>query len=83
MPYGQGVSRRWVGADDRMSKEEKSKMNNEMVRQRAGSKDLLGVNSEIGRKLRQMYDDIASDAVPDRFIALLSELEQAENKKKG
>jgi hypothetical protein len=38
----------------------------------------LGPNSEIGRKLRQYYDEIASDEVPDRFAQLLSRLEQAE-----
>lgn len=40
----------------------------------------LGVNSEIGRKLRQFYDEIVSDAVPDRFTQLLSQLEQAETR---
>ena len=43
-----------------------------------GSGDLLGSNSEIGRKLKQYYDDLVSDDVPDRFAQLLSKLEQAE-----
>ncbi|MCV0394089.1 MAG: hypothetical protein K5872_22695 [Rhizobiaceae bacterium] len=51
------------------------------ARSRTG-KNNLGVNSEIGRKLRQMYDDIASDEVPERFVTLLSELERAEFAKK-
>lgn len=38
----------------------------------------LGVNSEIGRKLKQYYDDLLSDQVPDRFADLLSQLEKAE-----
>lgn len=38
----------------------------------------LGANSEIGRKLKQYYDDLVSDDVPDRFAQLLSQLEEAE-----
>ena len=43
------------------------------------SEDLLGPNSEIGRKLKQYYDgNSGSSDVPDRFAELLSELEAAE-----
>jgi hypothetical protein len=46
--------------------------------------DPLGANSEIGRKLKQYYDDLVSDEVPDRFAELLAQLEQAEpSAKKG
>ena len=46
--------------------------------------DPLGANSEIGRKLKQYYDDLVSDEVPDRFAQLLAQLEQAEpSAKKG
>ena len=38
----------------------------------------LGANSEIARKLKQYYDELVSDNVPDRFAQLLSQLEQAE-----
>ena len=41
--------------------------------------DPLGVNSEIGRKLKLYYDDLVSDDVPDRFAALLSQLEKTES----
>ena len=37
-----------------------------------------GANSEIGRKLKQYYDELVSDDVPDRFAQLLSQLEQTE-----
>ncbi|QPC95052.1 NepR family anti-sigma factor [Mesorhizobium sp. INR15] len=47
-------------------------------RRRDGSADPLGSNSEIGRKLKQYYDELVSDDVPDRFAQLLSQLEQAE-----
>ncbi|WP_245427122.1 NepR family anti-sigma factor [Mesorhizobium sp. YM1C-6-2] len=46
--------------------------------------DPLGPNSEIGRKLKQYYDELVSDEVPDRFASLLSQLEKAETvPKKG
>lgn len=44
--------------------------------------DPLGANSEIARKLKQYYDDLVSDDVPDRFADLLSQLEQAEPARK-
>lgn len=40
----------------------------------------LGVNAEIGRKLKQYYDSIVSEEVPDRFSQLLGQLEKAEQK---
>ena len=47
-----------------------------------GSTDPLGANSEIGRKLKQYYDELVPDDVPDRFAQLLQELEQAETARK-
>ncbi|MCO5070113.1 MAG: hypothetical protein M9944_02750 [Rhizobiaceae bacterium] len=43
--------------------------------------DPLGPNSEIGRKLKQYYEDIVSEEIPDRFSDLLSRLETAERSK--
>jgi hypothetical protein len=51
------------------------------IRRRPATADPLGPNSEIGRKLKQYYDDLVSDEVPDRFAALLSQLEKAAPKK--
>jgi hypothetical protein len=48
------------------------------IRRRPATADPLGPNSEIGRKLKQYYDDLVSDEVPDRFAALLSQLEKAD-----
>ena len=46
---------------------------------RAGRRaDPLGSNSEIGRKLKQYYDDLISEAVPDKFQDLLKQLEERE-----
>jgi hypothetical protein len=35
------------------------------------------VQSHIGRRLRSMFDEVASQPVPDRFLMLLDELERA------
>lgn len=43
-----------------------------------GKADGLGPNSEIGRKLKQYYDDLVSDDVPDRLMDLLRQLEKSE-----
>ena len=48
------------------------------AQRRPATADPLGANSEIGRKLKQYYDDLVSDDVPDRFAQLLNQLEQAE-----
>lgn len=45
---------------------------------RSSASDPLGPNSEIGRKLRQYYDELVSEDIPDRFSRLLSELEEKE-----
>ncbi|PBB37335.1 NepR family anti-sigma factor [Mesorhizobium sp. WSM3868] len=47
-------------------------------RHRNGGSGPLGPNSEIARKLKQYYDELVSDQVPDRFAQLLSQLEKAE-----
>ena len=38
----------------------------------------LGANYEIGKKVKQYYDDLVSEQVPDRFAELLAKLDQAE-----
>lgn len=46
---------------------------------KAGNRsDTLGPNTEIGRKLKQYYDELVSDDVPDRFADLLKQLEDRE-----
>lgn len=50
---------------------------------RAKDDDLLGPTTEIGRKLKQLYDDVASEAVPERFNDLLAELERREKAEPG
>lgn len=54
------------------------------TQRRRALSDPLGSNSEIGRKLKQYYDELVSDEVPDRFAQLLAQLEQADpSAKKG
>jgi hypothetical protein len=54
------------------------------VKRRGNGADPMGANSEIGRKLKQYYEEIVSEEIPDRFSLLLSQLEKAEaSQKKG
>lgn len=45
--------------------------------------DPLGPNSEIARKLRQYYEELVSDDVPERFSHLLEQLEREEQPQSG
>ena len=42
--------------------------------------DPLGVNSEVGRKLKEYYSEILTENVPDRFTELLMKLDAVEPK---
>lgn len=42
------------------------------------SADPLGSNSQIGQKLKQYYDELVSEEVPDRFADLLRRLENTQ-----
>lgn len=37
--------------------------------------------SGIGRRLRQMYDDVVNEPIPDDFADLLSKIDQSKSKK--
>ena len=43
-----------------------------------GKADGLGTTSEIGRKLKQYYDELVTEQVPDRFMDLLKQLDSKE-----
>lgn len=49
-------------------------------KKKEASAELLGANSEIGRKLRQLYEEVVSEDVPDRFSQLLNQLDKAESR---
>ena len=38
------------------------------------------IRGKIGRQLREMYDDVVSQGVPDRFVELLNRLERQNEK---
>lgn len=48
----------------------------------APASEPLGTHGEIGRKLKQYYDGLVSEEVPDRFAVLLAQLEAAEASRK-
>ena len=39
------------------------------------------VQTELGRRLRKMFDDVAKAPVPDKFLKLLDALEQQERRR--
>lgn len=75
-PFGAGRPAGQKGKDKHMTKQTSGVASAGPNRRRDG--EPLGANSEIGRKLKQYYDELVSDEVPDRFAQLLSQLEQAE-----
>jgi hypothetical protein len=52
-------------------------------KKRARGTSALGPNAEIGRKLKQYYESLVAEEVPDRFAQLLSQLENVETRKLG
>ena len=38
------------------------------------------IRGKIGRQLRDMYDDVVAQGVPDRFVELLNRLERQNEK---
>ena len=40
------------------------------------------LQGQIGQRLREAYNELVSEPVPDRFILLLQQLKQTENKVK-
>ena len=48
----------------------------------AGAEPSLGgeIRGKIGRQLREMYDDVVAQGVPDRFVELLNRLERQNEK---
>lgn len=54
-------------------------MTEQMTRKKINSK----IAEEIDRNLRQAFDDMAEQPVPDRFTDLLAQLKAAETPRKG
>ncbi len=41
------------------------------------------IQGTLGRKLRESYDEVVREQVPDKFLKLLDQLKQSENSTKG
>ncbi len=41
------------------------------------------IQGALGRKLRESYDEVVREQVPDKFMKLLDQLKQSENSDKG
>ncbi|ASP18789.1 DNA-directed RNA polymerase sigma-70 factor [Antarctobacter heliothermus] len=54
-------------------------MTEQMTRKKINSR----IAEEIDRNLRQAFDDMAEQPVPDRFTDLLAQLKSAESTRKG
>jgi len=43
----------------------------------------MAPNASISRKLKEFYDAVQEEGIPDRFLDLLERLEEAENAQKA
>jgi hypothetical protein len=66
-----------VMSDDNRKKEEMTAIQSHEVRPGA-----VPPNASISRKLRDFYDAVQEEGIPDRFLDLLERLEQAEKNAK-
>ncbi|EAU42484.1 two-component response regulator [Fulvimarina pelagi HTCC2506] len=55
---------------------------NEASEKKRDSEMSFALPSAIGDRLKAYYNDVASEPVPDRFLSLLEQLDQAEGEKK-
>ena len=67
-----------MGESDRMKQAIETKRDGA---KKGRAADALGSNSEIGRKLKQYYDGLIADDVPDRFTQLLDQLAEQDDAK--
>lgn len=61
---------------------DKAKMNEMSVPRRRRPEDGLGPNSDIGAKLRAFYGAVQDQPIPDKFLELLEQLDEAERSAK-
>lgn len=69
-----------MGESDRMKQASESRRDGA---RKGPAADSLGTNSEIGRKLKQYYDGLIADDVPDRFTQLLEQLAKSDKTDKA
>ena len=65
-------------SDDDRKKEEMTTLETNQLRPGA-----VQPNASISRKLREFYDAVQDEGIPDRFMDLLERLEQAEKASKS
>lgn len=63
--------------DDNRKKDEMTTIQSHQIRPGA-----VPPNATISRKLREFYDAVQEEGIPDRFLELLERLEQAEKNAK-
>lgn len=51
------------------------------VRDARHSDEMRSRQSGIGRRLRQMYDDVVNEPIPDDFANLLNQIDKTKSKK--
>jgi hypothetical protein len=71
------IAARW--AEDTHSGDSEPRMKPNVKKEDAVERaEPLGSNSEIGRRLKQYYDELVTEEIPDRFADLLKQLEERE-----
>ena len=56
-------------------------MNNAKKNPANGTPDISNENARLGERIRQAYADVIDAPVPDRFLDLLKQLEEADKNK--
>jgi hypothetical protein len=66
-----------------MSDETRKKHDMTTIQPQNAKPGSLAPNASISRKLRDFYDAVQEEGIPDRFLDLLERLEEAENAQKA
>lgn len=53
----------------------------EKLRSHLPSRRQASVDVDLGKKMRAMYDDLVNQPIPERFVELLKQLDQARENK--
>jgi hypothetical protein len=51
------------------------------LRPRSTTRRTHAIDTEIGNKMRAMYDDLVNQPIPERFVELLEQLDRARENK--
>ena len=67
--------------DDRLGAGAPSSPPNVRLKHSLSSRRPHAIQAEIGKKMRDMYDDLLQQPIPDRFVELLKKLDEAQENK--